>query len=184
MASFRNGDHEAAGRLVELFYPELRRNAAARMRAERPDHTLQPAAVVNQLYLELVKVKALHMRTVLDPFRFLLVAVSGWMNQRQLQVIDYLREENRVLREQLGERRLRFTDDQRRRLAAKAQGLGRKLLREMALIVTPETLLTWHRKLIAQKYDGSAQRGPGRPRTAEEIESLVIRLANENRDWG
>ena len=59
MASFRNGDHEAAGRLVEIFYPELRRIAAARMRAERPDHTLQPTALVHQLYLELVKVKAL-----------------------------------------------------------------------------------------------------------------------------
>ena len=59
MASFRNGDHEAAGRLVELFYPELRRIAAARMRAERPDHTLQPTALVHQLYLELLKVKAL-----------------------------------------------------------------------------------------------------------------------------
>src|SRR5262249_3997562 len=59
MARFRNGDHDAAGQLVELFYPELRRIAAARMRAERPDHTLQPTAVVHQLYLELVKVKAL-----------------------------------------------------------------------------------------------------------------------------
>jgi RNA polymerase sigma factor (TIGR02999 family) len=59
MASFRSGDHEAAGRLVEIFYPELRRIAAARMRAERSDHTLQPTAVVHQLYLELVKVKAL-----------------------------------------------------------------------------------------------------------------------------
>src|SRR3954447_26064596 len=59
MASFRKGDRDAAGRLVELFYPELRRIAAARMRAERPDHTLQPTAVVHQLYLELVKVKAL-----------------------------------------------------------------------------------------------------------------------------
>ncbi len=59
MASFRRGDHEAAGRLVELFYPELRRIAAARMRSERPDHTLQPTAVVHQLYLELVKIKAL-----------------------------------------------------------------------------------------------------------------------------
>jgi RNA polymerase sigma factor (TIGR02999 family) len=59
MARFRNGDHEAVGRLVELFYPELRRIACARMRAERPDHTLQPTALVHQLYLELVKVKAL-----------------------------------------------------------------------------------------------------------------------------
>src|SRR3954452_15075042 len=59
---------------------------------------------------------------VLDPFRFLLLTVSGWMNQHQLQVIEYLREENRVLREQLGERRLRFNDNQRRRLAVKAKG--------------------------------------------------------------
>ena len=94
------------------------------------------------------------------------------MNQHQLQIIDYLREENRVLREQLGGRRVRFNDDQRRRLAAKAKGLGRKLLAEVATIVTPETLLAWHRKLIAQKYDGSGERGPGRPRTAGEIESF------------
>jgi len=124
------------------------------------------------------------MSGVLDPFRFVLIAVAGWMNQRQLQAIDYLREENRVLREQLGGRRLRLNDDQRRRLAAKAKGLGRKLLAEVATLVTPETLLAWHRKLIAQKYDGSEKRGPGRPRTADEIETLVIRMAEENRDWG
>ena len=85
----------------------------------------------------------------LDPFRFLLIAAAGWMNQHQLQVIDYLREENRVLRQQLGGRRLRLSDDQRRRLAAKAKLLGRRLVAEVATIVTPETLLAWHRKLIA-----------------------------------
>src|SRR6266446_6139458 len=106
------------------------------------------------------------MSRVLDPFRFVLVAVAGWMNQRQLQVIDYLREENRVLREQLGGRRMRLNDDQRRRLAAKAKVLGRKMLAEVATIVTPETLLAWHRNLIAQKYDGSERRRLGRPRTA------------------
>jgi len=89
-----------------------------------------------------------------------------------------------VLREQLGDRRLRLTDDQRRRLAAKAKGLGRKLLQEVATITTPETLLAWHRKLIAQKYDGSGKRKPGRPRKAEEIEALVVRMAQENEDWG
>ena len=115
----------------------------------------------------------------LDPFRFLLIAVSGWMNQQQLQLIHYLREENRVLREQLGPKRLRFNDDQRRRLAAKATGLGRKLLREVATIVTPETLLVWHRRLIAQKYDGSGKRGRGRPRKSQEIEDLVVRLAKQ-----
>src|SRR6476619_1046074 len=119
-----------------------------------------------------------------DPFRFVLIAVAGWMNQRQLQAIDYLREENRVLREQLGQRRLRLNDDQRRRLAAKAKGLRRKSLAEIATIVTPETLLAWHRKLIAQKYDGSGKRTPGRPRTDAEFEALVVRMANENRDWG
>src|SRR5437588_11718060 len=103
------------------------------------------------------------------------------MNHHQQRTIDYLREENRVLREQLGGRRLRFTDEQRRRLAAKAKGLGRKLLAEVATLVTPETLLAWHRKLIALKYDGSQKRDPGRPRTAGEIEALVIRLAEENR---
>src|SRR5260370_32139810 len=121
------------------------------------------------------------MPRVLDPFRFVLIAVAGWMNQHQLQIIDYLREENRVLREQLSGRRMRFNDDQRRRLAAKAKGLGRRLLAEVATIVTPETLLAWHRKLIANKYDGTAQRGPGRPRTAGEIQPLVVRLAEENR---
>src|SRR6266496_6490486 len=108
------------------------------------------------------------MPRALDPFRFVLVAVGGWMNQHQLQIIDYLREENRVLREQLNGRRVRFNDDQRRRLAVRAKGLGRKLLMEVATIVSPETLLAWHRKLIANKYDGTAQRGPGRPRKAVE----------------
>jgi hypothetical protein len=123
------------------------------------------------------------MSRVVDPFRFVLIAVAGWMNQRQLQVIEYLREENRVLREQLAGRRLRLNDD-RRRLAVKAKGLGRKLLAEVATIVTPETLWAWHRKLIAQKYDGSGKRGPGRPRTASDIETLVVRMAEENEDWG
>ncbi len=124
------------------------------------------------------------MPRVLDPFRFVLVAVAGWMNQRQLHAIEYLREENRVLREQLGERRLRLNDDQRRRLAAKAKGLGRKLLAEVATIVTPETLLRWHRKLIAEKYDGSGKRGPGSSPQASEIEELVVQMAEQNRDWG
>jgi hypothetical protein len=121
---------------------------------------------------------------MLDPFQFLLVAVAGWMNRHQQQTIEYLREENRVLREQFGERRLRFNDDQRRRLAARAKGLGRKLLAEVATLVTPDTLLAWHRKLIAQKYDGHKKRGPGRPRTGKEIETLVVRMAEENRAWG
>ena len=124
------------------------------------------------------------MQTGLDPFRFVIIAVAGWMNQHQQHAIDYLLEENRVLRELIGSRRIRFSDDQRCRLAAKAKKLGRKLLAEIAKIVTPETLMAWHRKLIAKKYDGSAHRMPGRPRIATGIEALVIRMAEENRDWG
>ena len=74
------------------------------------------------------------MPQVLDPFRFVLLAVAGWMNQQQLELIEYRREENRVLREQLGGRRVRFNDDQRRRLATKAKGLGRKILAEMGTL--------------------------------------------------
>jgi hypothetical protein len=106
------------------------------------------------------------------------------MNHRQQLVIDYLREENRALREQLGGRRARLDDNQRRRVAVKAKALGRRALAEIATIVTPETLLAWHWKLIAQKYDGTAHRAPGRPRTSGEIEALVVRMAEENRDWG
>jgi putative transposase len=80
------------------------------------------------------------------PLRVLLVALAGWINQQQRDVIDYLQEENRVLREQLGPRRLRFTNDQRIRLAAKATTLGRRALAEIRSIVTPDTLLAWHRR--------------------------------------
>jgi hypothetical protein len=81
------------------------------------------------------------MRRTVDPFRLLLVSIAGWLSQQQRDAIDYLREENRVLREQLGGKRLGLNDDQRRRLAAKEKVLGRRILREVATIVTPETLL-------------------------------------------
>jgi len=120
----------------------------------------------------------------LDPFRFLLMAVAGWMNQRQQHAIEYLREENRVLRAQLGSKRLRLTDDDRRRLAARARNLSRRMLADLATLVTPDTLLRWHRKLIAIKYDGSARRGPGRPSILWQLEALIVKMAVENRAWG
>ncbi|MHC4392632.1 MAG: hypothetical protein ACYS22_15140 [Planctomycetota bacterium] len=91
--------------------------------------------------------------------QFLILLVSGWVNRQQQDVIEYLRAENRVLREQLGGRRLRLTNDQRRCLAVKGQALGRKLLMDVAGVVTPDTILRWYRVLIAKKYDGSARRG-------------------------
>ena len=81
------------------------------------------------------------MPRTLDPFRLLLFAVAGWMNHEQQQILDYLREENRILLGQLGTRRLRFDDEQRRRLAVRAKLLGRRVLAEIATIVTPDTLL-------------------------------------------
>ena len=89
---------------------------------------------------------------------FLIFTAAGWLNRRQEDLIDYLREENRVLREQLGGRPLRLTDAQRRRLAIRGQKLGRRVLSRVAGSVTPDTILRWYRRLIAQKYDGSARR--------------------------
>jgi hypothetical protein len=86
--------------------------------------------------------------------QFLMLVFAGWVNRNQQDIIEYLQEENRVLREQLGRRRLRFTDRQRRRLAAKAKAIGRNGLFEIARLVTPDTLLRWHRRLIALTWGG------------------------------
>jgi hypothetical protein len=106
------------------------------------------------------------------------------MTQQQQNVIEYFQEENRVLREQLGDERLRLNDDQRRLLAIRAKKLGWRVLHELSTIVTPETLLAWYRKLIALKYGGSKHRRPGRPRTLDENERLIVLMATESRDWG
>jgi putative transposase len=118
------------------------------------------------------------------PLRFLILTVAGSVNRRQQNVIEYLQEENRILREQVDRRRLRFTDAQRRRLAAKARKLNRKTLVGIDPIVTPDALFRWYRNLVARKYDGSKARKSGRPRTAGSIESLVVRMAQENPTWG
>ncbi len=123
------------------------------------------------------------MTTVIQPFHLLVIALAGWLNRHQQAVIDYLIEENRVLKDQLEGQRLRFTDEQRMRLAVKAKVLGRRLLDDIETIVTPDTLLAWHRKLIAQKWT-YARKGPGRPRVAQEITDLVLRMARENVSWG
>jgi len=117
--------------------------------------------------------------------QLLLATFAAWSNRRQAGVIAYLVEENRVLKEQLesGGRRLRFTDDQRRRLAAKGKPLGQKALRRIASVVTPETILAWHRKLIAAKWT-YPERRPGRPGVMREIRGPTIRMAEENPGWG
>ncbi len=114
-----------------------------------------------------------------------LATFAAWANRRQAGLIAYLVEENRVLKEQLesGGKRLRLTDDQRRRLAAKGKPLGRKALRKIATIVTPETIVGWHRRLIAAKWT-YPQRRLGRPSVMGEIRALIVRMGEENPSWG
>ena len=116
-------------------------------------------------------------------WRILLVALAGWVNRHQLEVIAYLREENRVLKEHLGGRRPRLTDPQRCRLAAAGHRLGRRALTDMATLVTPDTILRWHRQLIARKWT-TERRRVGRPGVMREIRQLATRMARENPTWG
>ncbi len=124
------------------------------------------------------------MVAIFGPLEFLLICLAGWINQQDRMIIDYLRAENRIFREQMGKKKVRLTDDQRRRLAVLGKALGRKLLQEWACIVTPDTILRWYRKLIAAKWDYSARRGPGRPPVILLLRRLVVRMALENPLWG
>jgi putative transposase len=123
------------------------------------------------------------MRADIYPLQMLLLTVSGWVNRHQADVIAYLVEENRVLKEQMKGRALRLTDDQRRRLAAKAKVLDRKTLDSVATIVTPDTLMRWHHRLIALKWTYEAKR-VGRPGLMKTIAALIVRMARENSRWG
>ena len=123
---------------------------------------------------------------ILKPWHFLAVVVAGWINQQQQQLIEYLRTENQVLKEKLGKKRILLSDDQRRRLAVKGKVLGWKLLGEIVTIFTPDTILRWHRQLIAAKWDYTSRRKkkPGRPSVPDEVTQLVLRLARANPTWG
>jgi hypothetical protein len=123
------------------------------------------------------------MKATFSPLQVLLLTLAGWVNRHQQHVIEYLIEENRILKEQLKGRRLRLTNDQRRRLAARGRRLGRRVLGQVATIVTPDTILRWHRRLIALKWTFTPAR-PGRPGIMREISSLILRMATENPGWG
>src|SRR5262245_56646837 len=113
----------------------------------------------------------------------LLIAVTGWLAGREREMVAYLIEENRVLRRQMGGRRLRLTDEDRRKLAARAYRLGRQALRNVATIVTLDTLLRWHRQFIARKWT-CRKTGIRRRGVLAEIRELVGRMAEENPMWG
>ncbi len=115
----------------------------------------------------------------------MLLIVAGWINRQQQEAIEYLKTENRVLREKLGKKRILLDDNQRRRLALKGKILGRKRLKEIGSLFSPDTILRWHRKLIAQKWDYSDRKcKSGRPETDPKIVKLVLQIAKENPSWG
>jgi putative transposase len=89
--------------------------------------------------------------------------VSGWVHRHQLLVIEFLQAENRLLKERLRGKRIRFTDAERALLARKAKAVGRQALLELDTVVSPDTLMRWHRRLVAQKWNFTHRRGPGRP---------------------
>ena len=107
---------------------------------------------------------------------FLLVIVSGWVHQHQLLVIEFLQAENQLLKERLRGQRIRFTDAERALLARKAKAVGRKALLELDTVVSPDTLLRWHRRLVAQKWNFTHRRGPGRPGIMRHISELIVRM--------
>ncbi len=126
------------------------------------------------------------MSFILQPWQLLFVAMSAWVNQRQQLIIEFQGAQIESLLEKQGKRRVLLTDDQRRLLAVKGKALGRKALLELTTIVTPDTILRWHRELVAKKWDYSdrCKNKPGRPRVRQVIMDRVLRLAKENPTWG
>ena len=118
------------------------------------------------------------------PLQFLAAWLAVWLESVLQEQVDYLRAENRLLREKLGVKRLQLTDAERRRLANLGWRLGRKGLAALATIATPETILRWYRELVAKKYDGSQQRGQGRPKTAAKAANGVGKVNRRERLGG
>jgi putative transposase len=125
------------------------------------------------------------MTFVLQPWQLLVAILAGWLNRQQQAIIDFQQTEIQILWERLGKKRIRLSDDQRRRLAVKGKVLGRKLLGEVGSVFTPDTILRWHRQLVAEKWNHAERRSkPGRPPTSPEVVELVLRFARENPTWG
>lgn len=124
------------------------------------------------------------MSSVLQPWHILLATICGLVNQRQQQIIEFQNAQIEALLKQLGKKHLLLNNDQRRLLAVKAHAIGCKALREITTIFTPETILRWHRNLVAKKFDSSDKRKPGRPRIRQVIVEAIVRFARENPTWG
>jgi len=114
--------------------------------------------------------------------------LAGWMNRKQQLVIEYLLEENKILREQLdihaNGKRLRYTAKQQRRLSDAGRKLGRQLLMQFANLVTPETIYAWHRKFVAMKYAPKNRDLSAAKERRAKRDALIIKIASENTGWG
>ena len=126
------------------------------------------------------------MNFLLQPWQLLVVTWTGRLNRQQQLLIDFLLAEVHVLKETHGGKRIPLSDDQRRHLAIKGRALGRKALQEIAIIVTPDTILRWHRQTVAAKWNSSNRRKtkPGRPPVFDDVTQLILRMARENPTWG
>jgi hypothetical protein len=123
---------------------------------------------------------------ILQPSQLFFIILAGWVNREQQKRLQFYEVQLKAMMNAQGKKRLSLTDDQRRLLAVKGKSLGRKALMELTTIVTPDTILRWHRKLVAQKWDYSDRRKkkPGRPPIPKEVTALVLHIAQENPTWG
>jgi putative transposase len=126
------------------------------------------------------------MKFILQPWQLMLIILASWVNRQQQEVIEYLRTENAVLKEKFGKKRILLTDEQRRRLAVKGKLLGRKQLEQVWSLFTPDTILRWHRPLVANKWDYShrKEKKSGRPGVRHVVVDLTVKFAKENPTWG
>jgi len=121
-----------------------------------------------------------------DAIDDILAAMAGWMNRKQQDVIAYLYAENEILKEQLETKgvKLKLSNTQRRKLAKRGKKLGRKGLMQYASIVTPDTILYWHRKLVALKYTAKRKINTARQEEMALINELCVKFAEKNVTWG
>ena len=125
------------------------------------------------------------MNAILQPWQLLFAILAGWVERRQQQIIEFQNSMIVSLMQSQGKKRILLTDDQRRLIAVKGKALGLKTLRELTTIVTPDTILRWHRELVAKKWDHNEKRkSVGRPRIRQVIVDLILRFARENSTWG
>jgi len=126
------------------------------------------------------------MNFILKPWQLFFLILSGWINRQQREIIEFQNAQIQALLDKMGRKQILLTDDQRRVLAVKGKALGRKAMMELTTIVTPDTILRWHRRLIGEKRNYSAHRenAPSRPPVPDEVTRLILRIAKENPTWG